>query len=137
MICQNICRRSFWLAANIIREMSVRIMQSERTRDILPHGFMEYWIDYGVPPEPAMIGMRMPDKYVVEMFIDRMSASKNYQKEKYTDCSALEYYLYGKDRHIMHPEGRELLEKLLYMLADEGEDATFDYIRREVLHNKK
>ena len=32
---------------------------------------------------------------------------------------------------------RELLEKLLYMLADEGEDATFDYIRREVLHNKK
>ena len=98
---------------------------------------MEYWIDYGVPPEPAMVGMRMPDKYVVEMFIDRMSASKNYQKEKYTDCSALEYYLYGKDRHIMHPEVRELLEKLLYMLADEGEDATFDYIRREVLHNKK
>jgi len=49
----------------------------------------------------------------------------------------LEYYLHGKDRHIMHPEVRELLEKLLYMLADEGEDATFDYIRREVLHNKK
>jgi len=37
----------------------------------------------------------------------------------------------------MHPEVRELLEKLLYMLADEGEDVTFDYIRREVLHNKK
>lgn len=26
------------------------------------------------------------------MFIDRVSASKNYQKEKYTDKSALEYY---------------------------------------------
>ena len=98
---------------------------------------MEYWIDYGMPSEPAMVGMRMPDNYVVEMFIDRMSASKNYQKEKYTDRSALEYYLQGKNRHIMHPEVRELLEKLLYMLADEGEDATFDYIRREVLHNKK
>ena len=98
---------------------------------------MEYWIDYGMPSEPAMVGMRMPDNYVVEMFIDRMSASKNYQKEKYTDRSALEYYLRGKNRHIMHPEVRELLEKLLYMLADEGEDATFDYIRREVLHNKK
>ena len=98
---------------------------------------MEYWIDYGMPSEPAIVGMRMPDKYVVEMFIDRMSASKNYQKEKYTDRSALEYYLHGKDRHIMHPEVRELLEKLLYMLADEGEDVTFDYIRREVLHNKK
>ena len=98
---------------------------------------MEYWIDYGMPSEPAMVGMRMPDNYVVEMFIDRMSASKNYQKEKYPDRSALEYYLRGKNRHIMHPEVRELLEKLLYMLADEGEDATFDYIRREVLHNKK
>ena len=98
---------------------------------------MEYWIDYGMPSEPAMVGMRMPDNYVVEMFIDRMSASKNYQKEKYTDRSALEYYLRGKNRHIMHPEVRELLEKLLYMLADEGEDATFDYIRREVLYNKK
>ena len=41
----------------------------------------------------------------------------------------------GSD-HIMHPEVRELLEKLLYMLADEGEDATFDYIRREVLHKR-
>ena len=98
---------------------------------------MEYWIDYGMPSEPAIVGMRMPDKYVVEMFIDRMSASKNYQKEKYTDCSALEYYLHGKDRHIMHPEVRELLEKLLSMLADEGEDVTCDYIRREVLHNRK
>ena len=98
---------------------------------------MEYWIDYGMPSEPAMVGMRMPDNYVVEMFIDRMSASKNYQMEKYTDRSAVEYYLQGKNRHFMHPEVRELLEKLLYMLADEGEDATFDYIRREVLHNKK
>ena len=57
---------------------------------------MEYWIDYGMPSEPAMVGMRMPDNYVVEMFIDRMSASKNYQKEKYPDRSALEYYLRGK-----------------------------------------
>lgn len=34
----------------------------------------------------------MPIRYVCEMFIDRVSASKNYQKEKYTDKSALEYY---------------------------------------------
>ena len=97
----------------------------------------EYWLDYSTDLNEGIIGMKMPVRYVVEMFIDRMSASKNYQKEKYTDRSALEYYLHGKDRHIMHPEVRELLEKLLYMLADEGEDATFDYIRREVLHNKK
>ena len=42
----------------------------------------EYWIDYGINPEEGIKGMKMPVKYVVEMFIDRMSASMNYQKEK-------------------------------------------------------
>lgn len=97
---------------------------------------MEYWIDYGFPPQPSMIGMRMPDNYVVEMFIDRVSASKNYQKEKYTDQSALAYYEHGRELHIMHPEVRELLERLLHMLAEQGEDATYDYIRKEVLKKK-
>lgn len=98
---------------------------------------MEYWIDYGKPEEPPMVGMRMPDRYIVEMFIDRMSASRNYQKEKYTDRSALEYYERGKDHYIMHPEVQELLERLLHMLAEKGEDYTFDYIRREILKNKR
>ena len=64
---------------------------------------LEYWIDYGVGEEGgegvAMCGMKMPIKYVAEMFIDRVSASKNYQKEKYTDKSALDYYNNSKD-HI-------------------------------------
>lgn len=97
---------------------------------------LEYWLDYGFEPGKPIIGMRMPDKYVVEMFIDRMSASKNYMKETYTDRSALEYYEKGKDRTILHPEVRELLERLLHMLAEQGEDYTLDYIRREVLKNK-
>ena len=81
--------------------------------------------------------MEMPVKYVVEMFCDRVAASKNYSPETYTDRSALEYYEKGKDKYLLHPNSRALLEKLLTMLADEGEDATFSYIRTEVLHNKK
>lgn len=97
---------------------------------------LEYWIDYGMEGEKrGMTGMRMPEKYVVEMFVDRMSASKVYQGEKYTDRSAWEYYYKGRDYHMLHAETRELLEKLLLMLADHGEEVTFDYIRREVLHN--
>ena len=80
--------------------------------------------------------MKMPLKYVVEMFIDRMSASKNYQKEKYTDRSVLEYYENGKEYHILHEETRALLEKLLHMLADQGEDTTFHYIRYVLLKQK-
>lgn len=84
-----------------------------------------------------MTGMKMPVNYVVEMFIDRMSASKNYQKEKYTDRSPLEYFERGRGHYMMHPETEALLEKLLVMLAEKGEDETFRYIRQEVLKNKK
>ena len=101
---------------------------------------MEYWIDYGVPDEggdKGLCGMKMPLRYVVEMYIDRVSAAKNYQKGAYTDRSPLEYYENGKSIHILHPNTRELLERLLTMLAEEGEEATYKYIRREVLKNKK
>ncbi len=97
---------------------------------------LEYWIDYGLPPEGGIVGMRMPDKYIVEMFIDRVSASKVYQKDAYTDESAWKYYEKGKSHLLLHPEVRELLERLLLMLAEEGEEKTYDYIRREILKNK-
>ena len=95
----------------------------------------EYWIDYGLDPSKGLIGMDMPTKYVVEMFIDRMCASKNYQKENYRDDSALKYYERGKSHYVMHKNTAKLLEKLLKMLADKGEDYTLNYIRKEILKN--
>lgn len=97
---------------------------------------LEYWIDYSVGTG-LMEGMPMPKKYVVEMFVDRVSASKNYQKEKYTNKSPLEYYERGKEHYMMHKETRELLEMLLQMLAEGGEEKVFDYIRSEILKNKR
>lgn len=94
---------------------------------------LEYWLDYGIKVEEGLVGMKMPKKFVVEMFIDRMSASMNYQKEKYTDRSALEYYERGREHCILHSETRELLETLLNMLADKGEEAVLKYIKEEVL----
>lgn len=93
----------------------------------------EYWIDYGIKESEGLKGMNMPTKYVVEMFIDRMSASKNYLKEKYTQRSALEYYEARKDYYILHPESRELLEFLLNKLCDEGEENTLKYIKNNIL----
>ena len=94
---------------------------------------LEYWMDYDVHGDHHIAGMRMPEKYVAEMVADRVAASKIYKKEKYTDASALEYYMSKRDFHILHPETRELLEKLLFMLAEQGETVTFSYIRKEVL----
>ena len=101
---------------------------------------LEYWIDYGIPQKnqttigkSAMIGMKMPLKYVVEMFLDRIAASKNYQKEQYSDLSPLAYYEQGKEYHIMHPDTERMLEFLLHMLAQRGEEETFRFIRYELL----
>ena len=84
-----------------------------------------------------MIGMKMPVKYVVEMFCDRVAASKNYNEDEYTDSYPLNYYLKGRSRYMLHPDSARLLERMLRVLAEKGEDYTFDYIRREILHNKK
>lgn len=99
---------------------------------------LEYWIDYSADKSNRqLVGMKMPVKYVVEMFCDRVAASKNYNGDKYTDSYPLEYYRRGRSRDMLHPESAKLLESLLVMLAEKGEDRTFDHIRREILHNKK
>ncbi|MBQ5431020.1 MAG: catalase [Lachnospiraceae bacterium] len=103
---------------------------------------LEYWIDYNVNRDPssgkdhgAMAGMKMPERYVVEMFVDRISASKNYLKESYRDDAPLQYFLKSQDHYIIHPQTKELLHQLLLMNAQKGEDETFRYIRKEILHN--
>ena len=97
----------------------------------------EYWIDYGLDGSPELTGMKMPVRYVVEMFLDRIAASKVYKGDLYKDSNPLEYYLNGKAGDLMHPESRELLEKLLRMLAEQGEEKTYRYIRREVLKKRR
>ncbi len=94
---------------------------------------LEYWIDYDYENDGQMGGMKMPVNYVVEMFCDRVAACQIYQKEKYTTASPWEYFARSKDRNLIHPNTAALLEKLLLMLRDEGEEKTISYIRREVL----
>ena len=82
--------------------------------------------------------MNMPVRYVVEMFMDRIAACKVYQKENYTDASPWEYHQRSKRvKEIMHPETIALLEKLLQMLAEEGEKKTFAYTRKIVMKDKQ
>ena len=80
----------------------------------------EYWLDYGFPPDRRITGMRMPEKYVVEMFMDRIAACKVYMGDDYHDSAPFEYYERGKSITILHNETRELLESMLKMLAEKG-----------------
>ena len=92
----------------------------------------EYWVDYNLRGEidgQVLIPVKMPGRYVVEMLMDRIAASKVYKGDAYTDASALEYYRGGRPELLMHPETAALLEKLLTMLAEKGEKETFAYVR--------
>lgn len=89
----------------------------------------EYWTDYS-PAAGKVVPIKMPLRYVIEMFCDRVAASKIYKGSAYTDRDALDYFEHGKAHRFIHPETSDFLERLLRMLAEEGEDATFAYIRR-------
>ena len=96
----------------------------------------EYWIDYAVNPKDGFIGAKMPKRFVAEMVIDRISASRNYQKENYTCRSAWEYYARAKDVYVMNDETRFLLEYLVKMTAAKGEAYTFSYMRKKLLRHR-
>lgn len=98
----------------------------------------EYWIDYDVDGKSTILaGMKMPVKYVAEMFCDRVAASRIYNKDKYKDSDPLDYYIKGLGHYIMHPETDALLHNLLKMLADKGEENTFAYIKANVLKKRR
>lgn len=89
----------------------------------------EYWTDYN-PQTKHMEPVKMPTIFVIEMFCDRVAASKIYNKEKYNSKCPLEYFEKGKHRRTIHPETSDMIENLLKMLAEKGEDATFAYIKK-------
>ena len=100
----------------------------------------EYWMDYTMPgtSDQLLVGMKMPVRYVVEMFMDRIAACKVYQKEAYTDASPWEYHERSKRvKAVMHPETIALIEKLMLMLAEEGEEKTFTYTKKLVKKDRR
>lgn len=89
----------------------------------------EYWTDYDYKTK-KIIAVQMPRKYVVEMFCDRVAASKIYMKSDYTDRSALEYFMRSKQTRFINKETSDQIEHLLRYLADNGEEKTFAYIKK-------
>ena len=99
-----------------------------------PHHY-EYWTDMNLETqnyEPVP----MPRKYLAEMVMDRRAACITYQGKNYRPGSALDYFNNSRDKWRMHPQTRQELEYLLTMLRDQGEKATFHYIKNNVLKNK-
>ena len=95
----------------------------------------EYWIDMAIDPHEGLQGMPMPTRYIIEMFCDRVAASQIYMKEQYDDSSALNYYLNGRKRIMIHPETDRLILHMLTYLSEHGLDAAIAHIRKDILKN--
>lgn len=96
----------------------------------------EYWVDYTSRGGGIMNAVEMPLRYVAEMLADRIAASKNYEKENYTDASAWNYYTKGKCV-LMHENTAKLLESWLLMLKEKGEKETLAYVKERLKEEKK
>lgn len=101
----------------------------------------EHWTDYNI--EAAEKGefpvrpVRMPRKYVAEMLMDRIAASKTYLKDKYTQHEPLKYYINGKAGSLMHPQTARELYGMLKILDQRGEKECFRFVRDYYLKGYK
>lgn len=96
----------------------------------------EYWTDYN-PQRRVVESVKMPYKYVAEMFCDRVAASKIYNGKDYKDSDPLDYFLKAKATRFIHPDTSDQLEELLRMLAEKGEAETFSHLKNKVKEYRK
>ena len=98
----------------------------------------EYWIDYstkaivgGMAPAP------MPKKYVAEMLMDRICASKNYNKEAYTQHDPLTYFERGRGHYLLNPQTSRELHGMLRILDQRGEEELMYFVKNYYLKGYK
>ena len=92
----------------------------------------EFWNDYRVRTESGQFpvkAVRMPRRYVAEMLMDRIAASKTYLKGDYTQHEPLKYFRKGKGKMLMDPRTAGELERMLRILDQRGEAELFRFVK--------
>jgi len=88
----------------------------------------EFWVDR-LSSDTCLTVIEMPFRYVLESVIDRISASKVYNKEKYTEAEPLNFFLRSKEINTMNPKNVEQIRYLLEYLKDNGEEKALVYYK--------
>lgn len=92
----------------------------------------EYWNDYSTDMTPGKYPVdpvKMPRRYVAEMLMDRIAASKTYKKKDYTDHDPLAYFQKGRGKLLMHPQTAKELGMMLRILDKRGEKECFRFVK--------
>lgn len=96
----------------------------------------EYWTDYSETATGQIVSVHMPNRYLAEMYADRVAASKIYNKGKFTYDMPLNYFLKGGAKTFVEEKTSQDLEMLLRMLAEKGPAVTEHYIRTVILKGR-
>ena len=88
----------------------------------------EFWYDYDMKTK-KIVPMDMPDRYIKEMFCDRVAASKTYNKKTYTQEAPLQYLTKSTAHEKMTETTYKKLLFLLKKLATDGEKETLRFMR--------
>ena len=89
----------------------------------------EYWLD----PVHLNQPVKMPYKYLVEMFCDRVAASKTYLKDKFTPDAPLSYMLgRPQEKDLMNNETYEYLAYLFTEYKNNGEIFVCNMIKNNI-----
>lgn len=98
-----------------------------------PHHW-EYWYD---TIDGVWQPVKMPYRYLIESICDRIAASRTYHKDAYQSSDALNYFLQHHGDQYMHPETAKKMEKILRMVAENGEEDTFWKIRQSLKEHRE
>lgn len=81
----------------------------------------EYWVDSFEKNN----AVKMPYKYVIEMFCDFIAAGKAYEKENWTVRTPWNYWVNKCQSRVLDFETEYLFEKLLWNLAESESEKDF------------
>ena len=95
----------------------------------------EYWQDIRSNGHTEPISM--PTKYFAEMLCDRVAASMIYLGDKFTKCSALDYYRTHYDENQFHVNTRQELEWWLSNIGAVGVDKAFNELKEILKAGKR
>lgn len=88
----------------------------------------EYWIDRK-PYSIEIAAYPMPFRYMLESVIDKISASKVYNKENYNDTIPHQFFINSKEYRAIHPITSKQIEELLLYLSENGEEKALKHFK--------
>lgn len=124
---------------------SVRYFQGDRspiTKEKEEKGYSEMWLhhkgrnkhhwEYWTDRKPFSIEyvvFPMPFRYMLESVIDKISASKVYNKDKYNDTIPYEFFIKSKEYRAINPITARQIEELLLYLKENDEEKALEHFK--------